>query len=131
MTGSEGFEVHVGERLARPSRTGGEVRVTPHMGEVLPQLREVLVEVARRRATVTYGELSLALDHAYLQQGLGPVLDVLAVDCARRGEPRLDALVVRRAGGEVGPGFDGDAARDRAACWSHWAASRPPPRSCS
>ncbi len=110
----------VGEVLPRPSRAGRPVRVTPLMGQVLPRLREVLVGVAGRRATITYGELSAALDHAYLQQGLGPVLDVLAVDCARRGEPRLDALVVRRAGGEVGPGFDGDAARDRQACWSFW-----------
>ena len=122
MPGIEGFEVQVGERLPRPSRTGGEVRVTPLMGRVLPRLREVLVGVAARRVTISYGELAGALDHAYLQQGLGPVLDVLAVDCARRGEPRLDALVVRRSAGEVGPGFDGDAASARGACWSHWAA---------
>jgi hypothetical protein len=122
VPGVEGFTVHVGERLPRPSRAGGEVRVTPLMGQILPRLREVLVGVATGRATITYGELAGALDHAYLQQGLGPPLDVLAVDCARRGEPRLDALVVRRSGGEVGPGFDGDATRDRAACWSHWAA---------
>jgi hypothetical protein len=84
-------------------------------------MREILVDVARRRATITYGELATALDHAYLQQGLGPVLDVLAVDCARRDQPRLDALVVTRASGEVSHGFDGDAARDRQACWAHWA----------
>jgi hypothetical protein len=48
------------------------------------------------------------------------VLDVLAADCARRGEPRLDALVVTRAAGEVGTGFGGDAVRDRQACWDHW-----------
>ncbi len=122
MPGIEGFEVRVDERLPRPSRAGGTVRVTPLMGLVLPRLREVLVGVAARRATISYGELAVALDHAYLQQGLGPVLDVLAVDCARRDEPRLDALVVRRSGGEVGPGFDGDAAQDRAACWARWGA---------
>jgi hypothetical protein len=120
----EGFEVSVGERLPRPSATGGQVRVTPLMGQVLPRLREVLTGVAARRATISYGELATALDHAYLQQGLGPVLDVLAVDCARRGEPRLDALVVSRTRGEVGTGFDGDAGRDREACWRHWAEPR-------
>ena len=114
------LEVSVGEVLPRPSRAGGRVRVTPLMGRVLPGLRNVLVEVARRRATITYGELATALDHAYLQQGLGPVLDVLAVDCARRNEPRLDALVVTRGRGEVGQGFGGDAAREREACWSFW-----------
>ncbi len=117
------LEVSVGERLARASGLG-EVRVTPLMVRVLPRLREVLVDVARRRTTITYGELATALDHAYLQQGLGPVLDVLAVDCARRGEPRLDALVVSRARGEVGHGFDGDAAAGREACWLHWS-TRP------
>ncbi len=115
------LEVSVGELLPRPSRTGRTVRVTPLMGRVLPRMREILVDVARRRATITYGELATALDHAYLQQGLGPVLDVLAVDCARRDQPRLDALVVTRASGEVSHGFDGDAARDRQACWAHWA----------
>ena len=90
------------------------------MAAVLPRLREALVDVARRRGTITYGEVATALDHAYLQQGLGPVLDVLAVDCARRNEPRLDALVVTRGRGEVGQGFGGDAARDREACWSLW-----------
>jgi len=113
------LEVSVGEVLPRTSGTG-HVRVTPLMGRVLPRLREVLADVAGRQATITYGELATALDHAYLQQGLGPVLDVLAVDCARRGEPRLDALVVTRSRGEVGPGFDGDAPRDRHACWRHW-----------
>jgi len=113
------LQVSVGERVRRPSGAG-EVRVTPHMGRVLPRLREVLVDVARRRVTITYGELATAIDHAYLQQGLGPVLDVLAVDCTRRGEPRLDALVVTRSRGEVSHGFDGDAVRDREACWEHW-----------
>jgi hypothetical protein len=113
-------EVSVGEILPRPSRAGGTVRVTPLMARVLPTLREVLVDVARRRATITYGELATALEHAYLQQGLGPVLDVLAVDCTRRGEPRLDALVVTRGRGEVGNGFAGDAVRDREACWTLW-----------
>jgi hypothetical protein len=38
MPSAEGFTVHVGERLPRPSRAGGEVRVTPLMGQVLPRL---------------------------------------------------------------------------------------------
>ena len=113
------LEVSEGEDLPRPSRAG-RVRVTPLMVAVLPRLREVLVDVARRRGTITYGEVATALDHAYLQQGLGPVLDVLAVDCGRRGEPRLDALVVTRSRGEVSHGFDGDAVRDREACWAYW-----------
>ncbi len=117
-----GFEVREGETLPRPSRAGGTVRVTPLMARVLPDLRSVLVGTARRRSTMTYREVAEALGHAYLQQGLGPVLDVLAVDCARRGEPRLDALVVTKAEGEVSSGFGGDAARDREACWSYWAA---------
>jgi hypothetical protein len=114
------LHVRVGEVLARGSRAGSTVRVSPLMVRVLPRLRALLVDAAMRGATLTYGEVALALDHAYLQQGLGPVLDVLAEDCARRGEPRLDALVVTAARGEVGPGFGGDAARDREACWSYW-----------
>src|SRR3954453_5379316 len=125
MTDPEGdLTVRPGEVLARGSRAGHTVRVSPLMMRVLPRLRALLVDAARRNTTLTYGEVAVALEHAYLQQGLGPVLDVLAVDCGRRGEPRLDALVVTVAQGEVGTGFDGDAARDREACWSYWA-NRP------
>jgi hypothetical protein len=118
------LRVRQGEKLARGSRAGTSVRVSPLMIRVLPRLRALLVDAARRRATMTYREVAVALEHAYLQQGLGPVLDVLAEDCSRRGEPRLDALVVTVKQGEVGTGFEGDAVRERDACWSYWA-SRP------
>lgn len=118
------LKVRQGEKLARGSRAGLTVRVSPLMIQVLPRLRALLVDAAQRHTTLTYREVALALEHAYLQQGLGPVLDVLAEDCSRRGEPRLDALVVTVKQGEVGTGFEGDPARERDACWSYWA-SRP------
>lgn len=111
----DGDRVRAGEWIA-PVGGVRAVHVTPLMVEVLPALRSFLVDAARRGRTVTYGEASRAVDGAYPPQGMGRLLDVVAVDCGRRGEPRLDALVVTMSTREVSTGFDGNAARDRAAC---------------
>ena len=71
---------------------------------------------------MTYGQASTACEGAYIPQGLGPLLDVLSVDCDRRGEPSLAALVVRKDSFEVGDSFVGDAAASRADCYKHWQA---------
>lgn len=104
----------------RPERP--EVHVTEHMVAALERIRPALVTVAQLETTTTYGALMEATGHPYLPQGLGPVLDVLSLDCKERGEPSLPALVVG-AGGEVGDGFrpgPHEATGARTECYQHW-----------
>ncbi|MEE6295314.1 hypothetical protein [Georgenia wangjunii] len=120
----DSLRVAVDEDVVIEFRPGATVRVTPHMHQALSRMRAVLIATARARATTSYGSLMEATGKPYLPQGLGRVLDVLTMDCARRGEPSLAALVVRRAEREVGDGFTGDAGAERAACWQHWSTER-------
>lgn len=76
--------------------------------------RAALVVAAARRSTLTHGELARALD----LDGEGPpaarvraVLEAVAAECARREEPRLDALVVDGESGRSG--WDDEQARLR------------------
>jgi hypothetical protein len=112
--------VRLDEVLPRRSKAGENVRVTARRLQALDLLRPALIDAARERRTVTYGEAAEMAGGLYLPRGMGALLDVLAIDCERRGEPRLDSLVVTRGTGEVGEGFDGHAARDRQACWQFW-----------
>ncbi|MDX5400176.1 MAG: hypothetical protein LPK92_10725 [Actinomycetes bacterium] len=114
------LRVAVGEEVALDFRGGRTVRVTPHMHEALARIRPALVATAQARAITTYKALNEATGRPYALAGLGPVLDVLRVDCSRRGEPSLPSLVVRKSTHEVGDGYPGDAAVDRAECWHHW-----------
>lgn len=73
--------------------------------------RAALVVAAARRSSLTHGELARALD----LDGEGPpaervraVLESVAAECARREEPRLDALVVDGESGRPGPGWGAD-----------------------
>ena len=114
-----GLRVRLGERI----EVGGRlVRVTDHAYASLPRVRERLVEAASAGETVTYGELREELDLPYLVQGMGRLLDLLTVDCARRGEPSLASLVVSAATGEVGSGYGRGAAdeRDRVHAYERW-----------
>ena len=99
-----------GERVPIKGRV---VTVTDTAFEHLPDVRDYLREVARRRQTVTYGRLKADLDLPYLVQGMGRLLDLLSEDCRRRGEPSLAALVVNQATGEVGDDVGGEAAAER------------------
>lgn len=111
--------VRVGDELP-PAANGSRRRVTERMARALPLLRAALVTAARTGRTMTYGEASAAVGNAYLPRGMGPLLDAVALDCARRGEPRLDALVVTQDRGEPATGFDGSPVHDRAEVWAHW-----------
>lgn len=96
------LRVSLEERVRLDFRHGRVVRVTPNMFQALSRLRPFLVGVARRGNATTYAEASAATDGAYLPRGMGPMLDVLTVDCMRRGEPSLAPLVVSKSAGEVG-----------------------------
>lgn len=108
------------EVVALPFRNGKKVRVTHHMYDAIRLLREHLKGVARRGETITYGEASEVTNDAYIPQGLGPLLDLLSIDCQRRDEPSLAALVVRADDGEVGDSFVGDPQAARDDCYTFW-----------
>ena len=84
-------------------------------------MRGMLIEEARSRATVTYGEVVRDLRLPTSPKGLGRLLDLLSEDCARRGEPTLAAIVVTAGTGEVGHGYGEGADSDREALYAHWA----------
>ncbi len=112
----------LGERVAVKGAT-----LTVTVKDVLwvPSVRDRLIELARRGETTTYGDLKANIGLPHAVHGLGRLLDLVAEDCARRGEPDLAALVVTKASAEVGSDYGGDpvAARDR--LLRHWAAPQP------
>ena len=97
---------------------GRRIRVTPMALQHLPSIRDELIDVARAGQTITYGELKERLNLPWAVNGLGRALDLLSVDCERRGEPSLAALVVTQGTGEVGSDFDGDPVAERAAVYA-------------
>ena len=99
-----------GEKLTVKGRT---VTVTDTAYAWLPVVRAHLVQVARARQVITYGELREELGLPYLVQGMGRLLDLLSEDCFRRDEPSLASLVVNASTGQVGSQFGGDAAAER------------------
>ena len=117
------LRVAVGEEVVLGD--GRTIRVTSHMYDALTRIRPALVATAQARAITTYGALNLATGRPYADHGLGPALAVLEVDCARRGEPPLTALVVTASTHEVAGGFHGDPPADRDACWHRWDRARP------
>lgn len=67
-----------------------------------------------RRLTPRLAEATNAARH------MGPLLSMIAHDCAARGEPSLASLVVSAATGEVGTGDSSWAPPQRLACWARW-----------
>lgn len=106
---------------------GATVSVSDHMLAALERMRPALIAVAMCRGKLTYAQLTKAAGDPYLARGLGPALDALSEDCRRRGEPCLDALVVRNDTGEVGEAFVGDPDSVRDDLYSLWAAPLAPP----
>lgn len=100
---------------------GTTVNVTDHMIIALDRMRSALITCALTGTTLTYSELVLVTGGAYNRRQFGAALDVVTIDCRNRREPSLAALVVHKGGdGEVGSGFIGDAAEERAACHKYW-----------
>lgn len=109
--------LRVGEKFEMKGRT---ITVSKMQADVGPQVRDYLVEVARRGGTVTYGNLRDDLNLTYPPNGLGRLLDVISEDCHRRGEPSLAPLVVNKATGEAGSDYDGHPESDRQALYGYW-----------
>lgn len=108
----------LGEKVTIKGRTHN---VSETAVECLPRVRDHLIECARARRTITYGELVSEVELTYRPQGLGWLMNLLSVDCQRRDEPSLAALVVRDDTGEVGHDFEGDAEAERDRLFAYWA----------
>lgn len=112
------FTLRAGDRVM----VNGRLRNVTALDSVwAPRVRERLVELARGRSTTTYGALKEDLGLPHPANGFGRILDLVAEDCRRRGEPRLDALVVTVEHDEVGAGHGEGAAARREEVYAHWA----------
>nr|WP_300337667.1 hypothetical protein [Actinomyces sp.] len=94
--------------------------LTPRLAEATARCRAALVEAARYREVMTYGELSRVIGSMVLPRHMGPLLHMLGHDCAERGEPDLAALVVSASTGEVSTPDSAWARPERQACWDYW-----------
>ena len=74
------------------------------------QARAALIMAALRRSIVTYKELGYAigLKDIELRNEMPRVLEQLAADCAKDGEPPMTALVVSSQTGAPGAGWHGN-----------------------
>ncbi|GAB3928593.1 hypothetical protein GCM10029976_026680 [Kribbella albertanoniae] len=111
--------LRVGEKLFIKE---GRVSVTTLDAHWLPRIRGRLIEVAANGETITYGTLKQQLGLPHPPNGLGRLLDLLSVDCERRGEPSLASLVVNSGTGEVGHDFDGEPMSERGDVYRQWRA---------
>lgn len=101
------------------------IRLSDRVARTVMRCRPVLIDVARNREVITYGELSESIDRSVLPRHMGTLLHMIGHDCAARGEPSLAALVVRAGTGEVGTRDASWAEPERLACWRHWAPQPP------
>ena len=113
------IDLTVGATIATPWR--GPISVTSLLAETVPVARAALLTIAQLGSTMTYGQLSTALDRRYPPINLGSVLDLVSYDCRLRGEPSLAALVIRGDTNEPGYAWIGDATAERRRCYERWA----------
>jgi hypothetical protein len=117
------LEVSPGDRVEvlRKDEHGNhvEVHVTERMYHSLCVLRPALISVASQRTTITYSGACQAMG-AFRPQSMGRLLDVLSLDCERRGEPSLASLVVNMNTGDTSGEFIGDAIGERQDCYEFW-----------
>ena len=113
-----GLALVVGERYQVGRR---QYTLTPRLALATARARSALIEAARHRDVLTYGELSQAIGGLVLPRHMGPLLHMLEHDCAERDEPGLAALVVSAATGEVSTPDARWAPPQRRTVWAHWA----------
>lgn len=99
---------------------GRTVTVTRMQAEVGQRVRDELIDVAKRRQTITYGELKAAANLSHPPNGMGRLLDVISEDCRIRDEPSLAALVVNAETREVGDDYEGAPEADRQHVYDYW-----------
>lgn len=116
-SGEESLAIVVGARYPVGER---QYLLSERLARAVARCREVLIEVAEHREVITYGELSDEIERAVLPRHMGPLLSMIAHDCAARGEPSLASLVVSAGTGEVSTRDARWAPPNRRDCWDLW-----------
>lgn len=109
--------LNAGDHFGMKGRT---VTVTKMQADVGQRVRDTLIDVAKRGATIKYGELKSIAGLSHPPNGMGRLLDVISEDCRLRGEPSLAPLVVNVGTQEVGTDYDGDPHEDRQQVYDFW-----------
>lgn len=86
----------------------------------LPPLRAFLIDVATNHSTVSYGHVKSKLGLPHPANGMGRLLDLVTIECRRRGEPDLASLVVNASTGDVGTQYGKNAVANRESVYRHW-----------
>lgn len=72
------------------------------------EMQDILVQYARQKKTITYGELSTLIQTIYLpaySYGMAGMLDEISLENETVGKTPLAVLVVRKSDGRPGSGF--------------------------
>ncbi|WP_028081469.1 HNH endonuclease signature motif containing protein [Solimonas soli] len=110
--------------IARTRTKPFKASAAPYVAK-LPAIRQWLIEVARRRGTVTYGEARApfglrTLEHRH-------AMDRIGHECLDAGEPILTSLIVDADTGRCSSGFFKEFRRDdveeREDCYAFWSSS--------
>lgn len=97
---------------------------TGNLAVKLPMIRACLIDVAKRKGTVTYGELMDTFGlHFFL---LYTAMRSLGHQCVAAGEPVITALIVDKDSGKCSPGLEvefgiRDDDLERTKCYKFWA----------
>lgn len=89
----------------------------------LPRMREILIETARHRSKVRYGDLMEQLD--YVRYQLQHAMNRIGHECVDKNEPLLTALIVYKGTGQCADGFAAefgvtDSEGERERCYQFW-----------
>ncbi|MCY0910305.1 HNH endonuclease [Massilia antarctica] len=89
----------------------------------LPRMREILIETARHRGKVRYGDLMDQLD--YVRYQLQHAMNKIGHECVDKHEPLLTALIVYKETGQCADGFAAefgvtDSEGERERCYQFW-----------
>lgn len=117
MSSEHSAHLTPGERL---DIKGKSLKVSHLDADSVLAMRPVLISVAQDRTTITYGDLKAKAALPHMPTGMGRLLDLTKVECERRGEPDLAALVVNAQTREVGDMYGTGAVGERADVYRHW-----------
>ena len=109
--------LELGERIESKGKT---LRVSQLDMDSVVSMRPALIRVAQERTTITYGMLKTKAALPHMPTGMGRLLDLTKVECERRGEPDLAALVVNAQTREVGDMYGTGAVGEREQVYQHW-----------
>lgn len=119
--------INLGETLTFSWRPGYTVTTDQRLLDALVKARAALIAVACTGQTITYKGLEQTIeDRRYQYRNFHGLLDTVSLDCQRRGEHSLAALVVKKGTTTPSWGFiPGDdladsIAREQQALYNYW-----------